>query len=273
MSLCPFNNKVPNCTKDSITDPLGVCSIFHNQGLAVICPVRLRQDWMIAEHAATFFFPDDARWTTLLEVRLKDRDGKSAGNIDVVLVSYNAEGRVIDFGSLEVQTVYISGNLRKTFFKPLMDDREAYLNTDWTQSRKKEPSPDYLSSSRKRLAPQLIFKGGILKAWGRKQAVAVHRAFYQTLPDLPEVSKDQADIAWLIYDIVFDEQQDQFRQVLARTVYTQFQPALDKITRSNPGPMEPFIARLQAKLDEKLEQVNADAIADAPDLIDELENI
>lgn len=26
--LCPFNNKVPNCTKDKANDPLGVCSIW-----------------------------------------------------------------------------------------------------------------------------------------------------------------------------------------------------------------------------------------------------
>lgn len=37
--LCPYNNKVPNCTKDSVTDPLGVCSIHHANELAVICPV------------------------------------------------------------------------------------------------------------------------------------------------------------------------------------------------------------------------------------------
>jgi len=35
------------------------------------------------------------------------------------------------------------------------------------------PRPDYLSSSRKRLAPQLIFKGGIINAWGKKTAVAL----------------------------------------------------------------------------------------------------
>src|ERR1700722_10946137 len=48
--LCPYNNKVPSCTKDSITDPLGVCTIFHGDKLAVICPIRLRQDWMIDAH-------------------------------------------------------------------------------------------------------------------------------------------------------------------------------------------------------------------------------
>ncbi len=279
--LCPYNNKVPNCTKDSVTEPLGVCTIFHSDKLAVICPVRLRQGWMIAEQSAEFFFPKGSRWTTLVEVRLKDKFGKSAGNIDVVLVAYDENGTITDFGTLEVQTVYISGNLRKTFFKPLMDNREEYLATDWEHSRKKNPTPDYLSSSRKRLAPQLIFKGGILHAWGRKQAVAVHSAFYNTLPELPEVPREQADIAWLIYDMVYNEQQNRYNQVLARTVYTQFKPALNKITISEAGSIEDFITSLQAKLDAKLEGANlaqladspADAPADEADLLDKLENL
>ena len=279
--LCPYNNKVPNCTKDSVIDPLGVCTLHHGDDLAVICPVRLRQEWVIAEHAANFFFPKGTRWTTLVEVRLKDKEGKSAGNIDVVLAAYDMDGKVIDFGSVEVQTVYISGTLRKTFFKPAMEDRDAYLNADWQNSRKKNPTPDYLSSSRKRLAPQLIYKGGILKSWKRKQAVVVHSAFYARLPKIPEVSQERADLAWLIYDLIFDANEQRYRLTLKRTVYTEFKSALDKITVSEPGPVEDFIASLQKKLDAKLEGANfaelsdapIDAPADDPDIIDDLENL
>ena len=279
--LCPYNNKIPNCTKDSVTNPLGVCTIFHGEKLAVICPVRLRQDWIIAEQAAAFFFAPGTRWTTLVEVRLKDKDGKSAGNIDIVLVAYDENGTVTDFGSLEVQTVYISGTLRKTFFKPLMETRTEYLGTDWATSRKKNPGPDYLSSSRKRLAPQLIFKGGILKAWNRKQAVAVHSAFYETLPKLRQVPKERADLAWLIYDLVFDERENRYNLAHTRTVYTDFSSALKKITISKPGPMDDFLLTLQAKLDAKLAGANlaqlsdapTDAPSDEPDILDELENL
>lgn len=248
----------------------------------MICPVRLRQDWIIAEHAADFFFPPGTEWTTLVEVRLKDKQNKSAGNIDVVLVAYDKHGAITDFGSLEVQTVYISGNLRKAFFQPLMENRDEYLKQDWEQSRKKNPGPDYLSSSRKRLAPQLIFKGGILKAWKRKQAVAVHSAFYETLPELPEVPREIADIAWFIYDLIFDMSRGRYNLTLTRTVYTQFKPALEKITVSEPGLVEDFIISLQAKLDAKLLEgaspaqladVSLDIPADEPDILDELENL
>ena len=219
--LCPYNNKVPNCTKDSIIDPLGVCTIFHGNDLAVICPVRLRQEWIIADQAAEFFFAKGTQWTTLVEVRLKDRDGKSAGNIDVVLVAYDKNGVVTDFGSLEVQTVYISGNLRRTFFKHLMENREEYLNLDWEKSRKKNPGPDYLSSSRKRLAPQLIFKGGILDKLKKKSAIAIDQCFFDTLPIPAEVPKEQAEIAWLIYGLEASRNTEaELHLEYRRTVYT-----------------------------------------------------
>lgn len=130
--LCPHNNKVPNCTKDKANDPLGVCSIYHKQSSVITCPVRFRQDWLIAENAATFFFGENSSWTSLTEVRLKDANGQSAGNIDVVLVSYDDRGKVLDFGAVEVQAVYISGNVRKPF-ETYMNDPEGWESVNWSQ--------------------------------------------------------------------------------------------------------------------------------------------
>jgi hypothetical protein len=159
--LCPYNNKVPSCTKDKANDPLGVCSVFDKEDIAITCPVRLRQDWLIAEDAANFFFPANAMWTSLTEVRLNDRSGQSAGNIDIVLASYDSHGKIINFGSLEIQSVYISGNVRRPF-EQYIANPSRNTNLDWSHERN-YPRPDYLSSSRKRLAPQLIYRGSILK--------------------------------------------------------------------------------------------------------------
>lgn len=113
--LCPFNNNVPNCTKDKAKDPLGVCSINQDGQAVITCPIRFRQDWIVADDAAAFFFEPGTRWTSLTEVRLNDANGKCAGNIDLVLVAYDENGRVLDFGAVEVQAVYISGNVRDHF--------------------------------------------------------------------------------------------------------------------------------------------------------------
>jgi Restriction endonuclease NotI len=261
--LCPFNNKVPNCTKDKAQDPLGVCSVFQEDDVAITCPIRFRQGWLIADDAADFFFAPDATWTTLTEVRLKDADGESAGNIDIVLCAYDKAGKVYDFGALEVQAVYISGNVRNPFER-YMESPAKHGNMDWTNEAN-YPRPDYLSSSRKRLAPQLIFKGGIINAWKKKTAVALNKGFFNTLPKLPEVRKEEADIAWLIYDLKPPKAQGEHYELFRdRTAYTRFESALNQITKSRPGKMEDFVRQLQEKVDEKLETPPINRILENP---------
>lgn len=251
--LCPFNNKVPNCTKDKAKNPLGVCSVLHENSPVITCPVRFREDWLIADDAAAFFFPDDVKWSSLTEVRLNDANGKSAGNIDVVLVGYDDSGKVMDFGALEIQAVYISGNVRDPF-EYYMKDSKARGTMDWS-ARPNYPRPDYLSSSRKRLAPQLLFKGGILHSWKKKSAVALNKSFFDTLPHLTQVKKNKAEIAWLIYDLKLTkvDGQEKFKLVKTDEVFTEFEPALLSITTPVPGKMDDFIKLLQERLDEQLE--------------------
>jgi hypothetical protein len=108
---------------------------------------------------------------------------------------------VTDFGSIEIQAVYISGNVRQPF-SYYMEDREGRKNMIWSKTHVR---PDYLSSSRKRLVPQMIYKGNILKNWNKKQAVVLHKSFFDMLPSFPSVTADEAEIAWLIYDFRADK--------------------------------------------------------------------
>jgi hypothetical protein len=248
--LCPFNNRVANCTKDKANDPLGVCSVLSESEAIITCPVRFRQRWLIAEHAARYFFPEGAHWTALNEVKLKDADGKSAGNIDIVMVAYDDRGKVADFGALEVQAVYISGNVREPF-EYYMGEPQSRQQMDWSQEEK-YPRVDYPSSSRKRLAPQLIFKGGIFRAWKKKTAVALNKGFFESLPELEEVRKEDSEVAWLIYDLALDRAENVYRLELIREVYTRFAESLQKITQSNPGDVNKFIETLQQKVTKKL---------------------
>lgn len=263
--LCPFNNKVPNCTKDKARNPLGVCSIYHENEPVITCPIRFRQDWIIADHAASFFFEEGSQWTSLAEVRLEDANGESAGNIDVVLVAYDDNGRVTDFGALEIQAVYISGNVREPFEYYMYDPQSRAL-MDWSKEPN-YPRPDYLSSSRKRLVPQLVYKGGILHSWKKKIAVVLGKSFFATLPPLKRVPESESDIAWLIYDLKLREESHGFRRYYLTKVdevFTEFEPALVSITTPLPGKMEDFVNVLQEKLDEQLETPPANQIVDRP---------
>lgn len=247
--LCPFNNKVPNCNKDKANDPLGVCSVHHNGNAVITCPTRFREDWIIIENAARFAFKEDVKWTSLSEIKLLDKNGQSAGNIDFVLVAYDNNGQIIDFASLEVQGVYISGNLRNPFNEYMKHPSTTF---NWNL-KYNSPKPDYLSSSRKRLIPQMLYKGGIFHTWRKKQTVALQRSFFETLPELPTVSKENADIAWFLYDLVLNQVNKTYELKLSQTIYTEFSPALEKVTTPQPGRIDDFIHILQDKLDEHLD--------------------
>ena len=107
--LCPFGNAVPNCTKTSLENPLGVCSVHGAGGETVItCMVRFQQSWRIASDAAGFFFPPGAAWTSQTEARSKENRGSKS----VVLLSYDALGRVIDCGILEIEMASVPDKTR-----------------------------------------------------------------------------------------------------------------------------------------------------------------
>ena len=181
------------------------------------------------------------------EVKLNDMHGKSEGNIDYVLVAYDERGRLIDFGSLEVQAVYISGNLNGPFTAYLENPSSEF---SWTQVIK-YPKPDYLSSSRKRLIPQIIAKGSILNQWHKKQVVALQTSFYDTLPALPEFDKTESDFAFFLYDLVSDNETQSLSLKLQRIVYTKFVNALEQIAKFEAGDVSQFAEILQKKLDFK----------------------
>ena len=136
---------------------------------------------------------------------------------------------------------------------------------DWT-NQPNYPRPDYLSSSRKRLAPQLLFKGGIVHSWKKKTAVALNKSFFDTLPRLKAARKADADIAWLIYDLQLFKESGQERYKLTKIdeVFTEFEPALRSITTPVPGKIDDLVKLLQEKLDEQLENPPVNKTIDRP---------
>lgn len=246
-TLCPYNNKVAKCTKNSKKHPLGVCSVFEGDDPTITCPIRFREDWIIREHAAQFFFGSSANCKYLSEIRLNDKSDNSAGNIDHVIVKVDKNDHVVDFGSLEVQGVYISGNVSNPF-KHYMTDPAANTDFDW-RDEEYYPTADFLSSSRKRLVPQLRTKGDILKKWKKKMAVAVDMPFFNTLPTLKTVSEKKAEIAWFIYELKHDKLDKRYHLIRKKTVYTEFESALETLAKVEAGDVDDFIDVLQGKVD------------------------
>ena len=90
-----------------------------------------------------------------------------------MLVAYDDKGKVTDFGALEVQGVYISGNVRRPF-ELYMENPPVNANMNW-HGKPNYPRPDYLSSSRKRLAPSASLQRGNSKCLGEKDCSSIRQ--------------------------------------------------------------------------------------------------
>jgi hypothetical protein len=240
----PASPQEVRCTKDKVANPLGVCSIFDNNKLAITCPVRFFNHKKIFLDAARFLFPAGIQYEILTEAKIKDENGSDAGKIDFVLTVLDPQDKIIDFGGLEIQSVYISGNVRKPF--------TAYMENPLNNYKMNWPDPpraDYLSSY-KRLAHQLIVKGRIFKIWNKKLVVAVHEEFDQDLLAVPQVSPALADIIWLVYSLDLDPATNIYNLSLKNTIFTDYASVVAKYAPPSSGvsPIDDFLDGLYKKL-------------------------
>lgn len=249
--LCPYNNITATCTKDRKGDPLGVCTMLDDGTPIIICPVRFRESWRIINDAAPFLLPDSKNITYVSEPILRDAEKNTVGKIDLVLVEHD-NGDVINFAPLEIQSVYISGNIRNPF-NHYMADPSARFDEDWTGPN--YPVPDWLSSV-KRLIHQLTAKGMIIvNAWGKRFGIAAQHQFFNSFPlfkSIPEVPEEKANCAWFLYDLIWDPQKHIYALKLERKIYFSFDDFLNTFSATVAGDMQDFTDILQRKLAKKL---------------------
>lgn len=182
----------------------------------------------------------------------------------MVLVALGANEQIVKFGAMEIQSVYNTGNIRNPF-EAYMKDPSVGASFDWS-GRKKYPSPDFLSSTRKRLMPQLLSKGEILQAWKTKQAILVDERFYQHVPDFKEVPQREAEVVWLVCTLDYDAKNNRYHLVLKKRVYTRFKEMLTEFAKSEAGDAKDFIEQLQKKLEREKKKRAKAAKSSAPTL-------
>jgi hypothetical protein len=189
---CPFRRSA--CTKQGITDPLGICSYTDEKRATCVCPVRFQEKGRLFVDVGRLAFGSGRKIKVVPEFRLLKVPGKKnkkIGKVDFLIASLDTEGKPVDFAALEIQAVYISGkSIRPAFNR--------YLKTGKLSEDSKR-RPDFRSSAQKRLMPQLSLKVPIFRRWGKRFFVAVDAAFFEALPPLKTVPPDNAEITWLVY--------------------------------------------------------------------------
>jgi hypothetical protein len=175
------------------------------------------------------------------EIQAEEGDEDAVGKIDEVLV--NADGGGLRWCALEFQAVYFSGMSMENDFKVMRE---------WTGSGVPFPAvhrrPDFRSSGPKRLMPQLQIKVPTISRWGKKMAVVIDRAFWESLGDMREGKEvSNCEIVWFV--VSFAPAKDgRFSLRRHETHFTTLVNAVEGLTGGTPMSLERFEKQIRDRL-------------------------
>lgn len=276
---CPFKS-----SKDAAlcTKPGGVCSLRlyayvphaatgraaaeivsgPQGGLRATCPYRFHENLDVFRWVGAQLLGDDnprlVGEVGFLEAgaTTDTEGGDDVGRFDMILVSNKTRPDApMEWCAVEIQAVYFSGDAMTGEFNAYAD-----TSADWLIFPAGRRRPDYRSSGPKRLMPQLQIKIPTLRRWGKKMAVVVDRAFFDSIGEMDRVTDiSNADIAWFI--VRFDEQagEKRSRMALDEVRYTTLERSVEGLTGGKPVPKHEFEQRIANKLKDAPTRADADA--------------
>lgn len=247
---CPFsrgacNKKGGVCsirpfvqTSDSVWNPDGAPS--------ATCPRRFEEESIVAGWIGEIILGESSpRIVTelpFLSGTAHDGSptGASVGKIDMVLAGRDSDP--LNWCAVEIQSVYFSGQNMGVEFAHLKDSDD-----EGTPAPQGKRHPDFRSSGPKRLMPQLQIKVPTISRWGRKMAVVIDRAFWESLSPMDEVNDvSNCDIAWFVAD--YESIGGRFRLRRGSLHLTTLVRAVEGLTAGGPVPLSEFESSLKKKL-------------------------
>ena len=234
------------CTKSSITEPLGVCSLSDGDSAASLCPVRFLERKRIFVDAAAIAFGPGTIFGVFPEIRILEipakKEGgrpKKIGKVDFLLGKID-DGKVVDFAAVEIQAAYFSGGSLRKVFDNYMSER----SLDGIDTRRR---PDFRSCAQKRLVPQLQLKVPVFRRWGKKFFVVVDYEFFESLPVFPATTSGNSELTWLAYPIARDGHAYSLSD--PKILYSEWDEVQNSLREGKPPESHEIVGELQAKLD------------------------
>lgn len=176
------------------------------------------------------------------EIQTEEQDDQDAvGKIDEVLV--NPTGETLRWCALEIQAVYFSGMSMENDFKVMRDWAGPGVPFPNVQRR-----PDFRSSGPKRLMPQLQTKVPTISRWGKKMAVVVDQAFWNSLGTMREVRElSNCEIVWFVVSFSPSEN-GRFALKRHQIHLTTLDNAVEGLTGGTPMSLDRFERQIRARL-------------------------
>jgi hypothetical protein len=234
------------CTKSSITDPLGVCSLSDGASAASLCPVRFLEHKRIFVDAAKIAFGENSTFGVFPEIRILEippiKVGgrpRKIGKVDFLLGQIEDQ-KVTDFAAVEIQAAYFSGGSLRKVFQHFIETR----SLDGIDTRRR---PDFRSCAQKRLIPQLQLKIPVFRRWGKKFFVVVDAEFFASLPSFPATTPSNSELTWLTYPISTDGIGYELAE--PNIFYSEWDEVQNSLREGKPPEPSEIVSELQAKLD------------------------
>jgi hypothetical protein len=170
----------------------------------------------------------------------EDEQG-TVGKIDQVLV--NAETSILRWCAVEMQAVYFSGASMENDFKEMRK-----WSGPGVPFPKVQRHPDFRSSGPKRLMPQLQIKVPTISRWGKKMAVVVDKAFWESLSQMREVKDiSNSDIVWFVVSFT-ESNAGRFALQRHKMHFTTLSHAVEGLTGGTPMSLDRFESEIRARL-------------------------
>jgi Restriction endonuclease NotI len=171
----------------------------------------------------------------------EEADQDAVGKIDEVLV--HREGDTIRWCALEFQAVYFSGKSMENDFTVMRTWTGPGVPFPRVQRR-----PDFRSSGPKRLMPQLQTKVPTISRWGKKMAVVIDQAFWESLGKMREVKDlSNCEIVWFV--VTFAPAADgRFALKRHEIHFTTLDNAVEGLTGGTPMSLDRFENQIRARL-------------------------
>jgi len=251
---CPFKPDKKTCHKQG-----GVCSLVQyerqpDENVSVsgspitTCPSRFIESGIVTRWVGETLLGTPAPKVVSEVGFLMAADGQEVstddevGSIDNVLA--RTDGNHFEWCALEKQAVYFSGGKMEADFITMRKWVKRGLPFPEKQRR-----PDFRSSGPKRLMPQLQTKVPTLRRWGKKMAVVVDKAFWDSLGEMRR-AKDlsNADIIWFVVDYE-GPIQGRYRLKTDKVIFTTLENAVEGLTGGTPVSLEQFEQSIKRKLE------------------------
>jgi hypothetical protein len=198
--FCRFLNKTYDKQSRTISYPMGVCSTYHKDKKAIICPHRFLENNLVFEQISQEIFGTKDNIIRLSEVKIAN-----VGSFDFVLVKFKPlTSEIEDFCVVEFQSD------STTSTGALVEALKDFMNDDTMKEKYNFGLNTY--NTIKLSYIQMLVKGQVMEKWNKNIIWVMQNYVYENMINRFQLSEMEYDknqrTKYFLYDLVTNNKVD-----------------------------------------------------------------